>query len=87
MRVLSLDTFHFPELIQESVLAYMDSLLRWSCVLWVYSAQVTVSQALLFAGNKIAGAVSKDSEVLEGFDRGFDLNLHVNIQTRGLSTA
>lgn len=80
---LSLDTFHFPEFIQESMLAYMDSLLRWSCILWVYSVWVTVFQALLFAVNKIAGAVSKDPEVLEGFDRGFNLNLHVNIQIRG----
>ena len=76
--------FHFLEFIQESILAYMDSLLRWSYVLGVYSVRVTVFQALLFALNKIARAVPKDSEVLEGFGRGFNLNLHVNIQIRGL---
>lgn len=69
---------------QKSLLAYMDSLLRCSCVLWVYSVRVTEFQALLFAVNKTAGAVSKDYEFLEGSDRGFSLNSDVNIQIGGL---
>lgn len=60
----------------------MDSPLRWNCVLWVYSVRVPVSQALLSAVNKIAGTVLEDSEVLEGFNRGFNLNLHANIQIK-----
>ena len=51
--------------IQESVLAYMDSLLRWSSVPWVYSVRVTVLQVLCFAVNEIAETAS--SEVLGGF--------------------
>lgn len=62
----------------------MDSPLRWSCVPWVYSIRVAVFQTLLFAVNKIAEAVSKDSEDLQGFDRGFKLNSDANIQIRGL---
>lgn len=62
----------------------MESLLRWSYVPWVYSVRVTVFQALLFAVQEIAGAVSKGSADLEGFDRGFNLNSDAHIQIRGL---
>ena len=74
----------FSLFIWESVLAYMDSMLRWSSVPWVYSVRVMALEAQCFAVHATIEVISMASEVFGGCHSGPNFNSVVHIQMKGL---